>query len=95
MREKRVYRKRMSIGENIMFNPAKLLKLKNSWDTFTQNHPKFPKFLNAVHKDSIQEGTIIEIKVTSATGKTISSNVKLTESDIKLFDELSETFGNM
>lgn len=75
-----------------MFNPAKLLKLKNAWDTFTKNHPKFPKFLEALHKSSIEEGTIIEINVKSASGQTICTNVKLTQSDMELFHELSDMF---
>ena len=28
-------------------NLGNLMQLKNSWATFTQNHPKFPKFLQA------------------------------------------------
>jgi len=78
-----------------MINPTKLIKLKNGWDIFSQNHPKFPKFLNTVHKDALAEGTIIEINVTTVSGKTISSNVKLTQSDAELFRELSELFGSL
>lgn len=74
----------------IMFNPTKLLKLKSAWDTFARNHPKFPDFLKAVSTNGVEEGTIIEINVTTAAGKTISSNVKLTSSDIALFKELSD-----
>lgn len=77
-----------------MINPAKLLKLKGAWDVFSQNHPKFPKFINAVHQSGLQEGTIIEINVTSADGKTLSSNIKLKESDITLFGELSDLINN-
>jgi hypothetical protein len=76
--------------EKIMFNPAKLMKIKNSWDTFTQNHPKFPGFISAVQKNGLEEGTIIEINVTTADGKALSSNIKLTQSDIEMFQELSE-----
>lgn len=76
-----------------MLNPGKLLKLKGSWDTFVQNHPKFPKFLNAVKKNAMEEGTMIEFKVTTKEGKTISSNMKLNKTDMKLFEELSELFG--
>ena len=74
-----------------MFNPSKIFKLKNAWDVFSKNHPKFPMFLNAVHQSSIAEGTIIEINVISSSGKTISSNVKLIKTDMDLFSELSET----
>lgn len=73
-----------------MMNPAKLLKLKNAWDAFSINHPKFPKFLTAVKNNAIKEGTIIEINITTAEGKSLSSNLKLTQSDIELINELSK-----
>ena len=39
------------------------LQFKNSWQTFTRNHPKFPAFWRAVYKHGIQENMIIEFKV--------------------------------
>lgn len=75
-----------------MFNPAKLLKIKGAWEKFTDNHPKFPKFMEAVGKNALEEGTIFEINVTTVSGSTMSSNLKLTKSDIELFRELSEMF---
>ena len=77
-----------------MINPAKLLKLKGAWDIFAQNHPKFPKFMKVIHQNGMQEGTIIEINVTSPDGKILSSNIKLKESDVTLFGELSELLNN-
>ena len=77
-----------------MINPAKLLKLKGAWDIFAQNHPKFPKFMKAIHQNDMQEGTIIEINVTSPDGKILSSNIKLKDSDVTLFGELSELLNN-
>lgn len=73
-----------------MLNPVKLMKLKKAWDTFTLNHPKFPKFIEAVQSKGLQEGTVIEITVTTPTGETLSSNVKLTASDMELFSELKD-----
>lgn len=73
-----------------MMNPAKLFQIKNMWDRFTVNHPKFPKFLQAAAQASIGEGTIIEIKITKPNGDAIASNVKLTAEDMELFREISE-----
>lgn len=73
-----------------MINPGKLLKLKKAWDTFETNHPKFPKFLKEVSRNAIEEGTIIEINVTTPEGKTISSNIRITQSDKEMFNELSD-----
>lgn len=75
--------------DTTMLNPGKLLKLKGYWETFSKNHPKFQGFLNAVKNEAIEEGTIFEINVKTSSGKTICSNLKLTESDIKLIKELS------
>lgn len=73
-----------------MINPAKLFKMKKAWDTFELNHPKFPKFLKEVSKNAIEEGTLIEISVTTPEGKNISSNIKVTQSDKEMFSELSD-----
>ena len=63
-------------------NPMKLLELKNLWSAFTRRHPKFPQFLSAVQQAGIQEGTIIEVQITSPDGKTFTSNMKVTSEDI-------------
>lgn len=77
-------------GIKNMINPAKLLKLKRAWDTFTNNHPKFPRFVEAVNSKGLKEGSVIEITVTTPSGESVSSNLKLTESDISLFSELKD-----
>ena len=55
-------------------NLGNLMQLKNSWTTFTQNHPKFPKFLQAA---------------STAEGKVIETNLKVKASDIELFKNLT------
>ncbi|GFI38240.1 hypothetical protein AALA13_06555 [Lachnospiraceae bacterium 50-23] len=70
---------------------AMIQKLKTSMDTFRNNHPKFPLFLDAVSKDTLMEGTIIEITVTTPQGKNYCTNVKLKPEDM----ELMESFKNM
>lgn len=69
-------------------NPMALLKAKKSWDTFTGNHPRFPAFLQVVQSAGIKEGTVIEVSVTTSEGKNMMTNVKLTASDMKAFEEL-------
>lgn len=71
-------------------NPAKVFQIKNAWDRFTANHPKFPRFLQAAAQASIDEGTIIEIKITKPDGDSIASNVRLTAEDMELFRELKD-----
>lgn len=73
-----------------MLNPMKMMKLKKTWDTFTTNHPKFPKFMEAVKNKGLQEGSIIEITVTTVSGETLSSNLRITASDMELVAELKD-----
>ena len=69
-------------------NPIKLIQLKNSWTQFKQNHPKFSSFCKAVYKTSLQEGTVIEFKVTTPDGREVRSNIKLQPSDLDFFQEI-------
>ncbi|MBQ8857315.1 MAG: hypothetical protein IJ024_04120 [Lachnospiraceae bacterium] len=70
-------------------NPMALLKAKKSWETFCGNHPRFPAFLQAVQSAGIQEGTIIEVSVTTPEGRTMTTNVRLTASDMQAFHDLN------
>ena len=69
-------------------NLGNLMQLKNSWATFTQNHPKFPKFLQAA-STAVKEDILIEIKITTAEGKVIETTLKVKASDIELFKNLT------
>lgn len=68
----------------------KAMVAKEAWETFTQNHPKFPLFMQAVMVNGIQEGAVIAISVTDPNGKVIDTNLRVTESDIELFEMLKD-----
>ena len=63
---------------------ARLQALKKHLETFRKNHPKFPSFLNAVSHNALEEGTVIEISVTSPSDK----NIKLRQDDLDFLREL-------
>ncbi len=69
-------------------DPMQLFKMKSMWDQFTQRHPKFPAFLRAMAQGAITEGSVLEITVTTAEGKVISSNLKVTKEDLEMVEEL-------
>lgn len=71
-------------------NPASIMKLMNAKNKFTENHPKFTAFLNAVFSGGITEGTIIEITVTKPGEEAVTTNMKITQSDLDLFSELKD-----
>ena len=71
-----------------MINPAKLLQFKSAWDRFNANHPKFMPFVKAVGQDGVREGCIYEITVTTPEGQTTTTNIRLKQDDIELFESL-------
>ena len=40
-----------------MVNPAMIFKIKSMWDEFTNQHPKLPRFFQAVASQPLEEGT--------------------------------------
>lgn len=73
-----------------MVNPAMIFKIKGMWDEFTRNHPKLPRFFQAVVSHPVEEGTIIELTIQRPNGDTLTSNVKLTASDLALLDQIRQ-----
>ena len=73
-----------------MINPAIAMKMMGALNTFKGNHPKFVAFLNAVFSGGMPEGTIIEITVTKPDQAPITSNMRVTQSDLELVDMLKD-----
>ena len=73
-----------------MMNPGNMMKAMQAWGTFTNNHPKFPAFLQAMKVQGIKEGTIIEVSVTDPDGKKIETNIKVKAEDMELFNSLKD-----
>ena len=75
-------------------NISQMMKLKGEWDTFSQNHPQFVKFLNYMSQKKIDEGTVFSLSVKLPDGeKEIKTNLKVTESDLKLLETLKVMAG--
>lgn len=69
-------------------NPGSVMKLMAAKNKFTGNHPKFVAFIKAVFSRPIEEGTIIEFTVTRPGEEPITTNIKVMQSDLELFEEL-------
>lgn len=69
---------------------AMLQKIRSSMERFRLNHPKFPLFLNAVANNAMTEGTIIEINVSTPTGESYCTNIKLNQEDIDFLQTLNK-----
>jgi hypothetical protein len=57
---------------------------------FKDNHPKVPLFFAAA-SESINEGSIIEINVQTAEGKSLCTNMKVTADDLALVRLMKES----
>lgn len=71
-------------------NPTAMMKIMGAMNTFKENHPKFMAFLNYVIAGGFPEGTVIEITVTKPEQEPITSNMRVTQSDLDLFDSLKD-----
>ena len=74
-------------------NIEALLKMRNAWKTFSASHPKFSAFLSEMSRGGTPEGTIIEIHMKYPDGHTISSNMRVTASDLELLESMKALGG--
>jgi hypothetical protein len=76
-----------------MINPASAMKIMKAKNQFTQNHPKVVAFFQNVLTSGITEGTIIEVTVTKPGQEPMTTNMKVKQSDIELFQGLKDIAG--
>ena len=67
-----------------------LLRGKEAWETFCQNHPQFPAFLQDVKNAGIPEGTDITISVTFPDGQKKKAGLHIKPADLELLQMLQE-----
>ncbi len=75
-------------------NPMALLSMKAAFDKFQKNHPKFMQFLSVMMQTGLQEGTVLECKVITPEGKELQANIKITQDDLELIEELKKLKNN-
>lgn len=71
-------------------NPMALMKIMQMKNQFTTQHPKFEAFLKKIFSNGLEEGTVFEITVTRPGETPITSNIRLTQSDMEMFEELKK-----
>ena len=76
-----------------MINPAAAMKVMKAKNQFVSNHPNFAAFFRNVLTGGVQEGTIIEITVTRPGEESMTTNMKVQQSDIDLFQNLKDLNG--
>ena len=75
-------------------NPMQLIGLKNDFDKFKNNHPKFLQFVSAMAQAGLQEGTILECKVLTPEGREMQANIKITQDDLDLLQKIKDMSQN-
>ena len=73
-----------------MLNPLTMMKLNQSKNKFISAHPKFAAFIKNIFSRQIEADTIIEITVKRPGENPVTSNMKVTESDIELLKSVKE-----
>lgn len=68
-------------------NPFSVMQIKSLLDKFQNNHPRVVQFFQAAFP-MIGPESVIEITITNAQGKTIGTNMKVTEEDLELLSQL-------
>lgn len=74
-------------------NPIAMMKIKSLMEKFRDNHPKVTMFFAAA-PDYVEEGSIIELNIKSATGNPICTNIRVTKDDLELMEALKEILPN-
>ena len=64
-------------------NPMQIMKLADRWRIFSSQHPRFVDFVRDIGRSSMQEGTILELKVTEPDGCVKVTNIRLTQEDLE------------
>ena len=70
-------------------NPLQMMQIKNMMDRFHQSHPKVQSFFTAA-AEKVDEGSVIEMRLTTSDGKTICSNIRVNKSDMELMAQAKQ-----
>ncbi|WP_242842001.1 hypothetical protein [Lachnospira multipara] len=72
------------------FNPMNMMKIKGALTQFSANHPKFVAFLRDTFATGIPADSIIELTVTKPGANPVTTNIKITQSDLELLEQIKE-----
>ncbi len=70
--------------------PLDIMKLSKMRDQFCETHPKFVAFLSYLGRRGMREGTVLEVKVMFPNEEPVTTNIRVTASDLELLKTLSE-----
>ncbi len=71
-------------------NPLQIMKIKTQLNNFRKRHPGFTAFIRAVRRKGLPEGSVVDLKVTSPDGETVTTNFRVTQEDLDFISMISE-----
>lgn len=71
-------------------NPMKIMALKGEFEQFQNRHPKLFQFFGAVSNRMMEEGTIMELEITTADGQKLATNIRLSREDVEMFRKFKD-----
>ena len=74
-------------------NPMNLLKIKGLLEQVKGRHPRVCLFLADAGK-TMNEGTVMELTITTPEGRSLCTNMKVTAEDMELIRQIKEIAGS-
>ncbi len=69
-------------------NPADMMKAMSAFKNFQASHPKAVSFFQVVFGSGIPADTVMELTVTKPGENPMTTNIKVTQQDLELFESL-------
>lgn len=74
--------------EGKKMNPGNIMQVMQAFGKFQSEHPKFVSFIKYVVGGGIPQGTVIEVTVQKPGEEPVTSNIRVTQSDLELVESL-------
>ena len=74
-------------------NPMQIVKLKDKLNGFRKRHPGFYGFIKAIRKKGVPEGSVLDVKITTPEGETMTTNFRVSPEDLEFFGMISDLGG--
>ncbi len=75
-------------------NAANIMKLMGAKQRFEAGHPKFFAFCDAVYRQGLEEGMVMELTVTRPGQEPMTTNLKVRKEDLELLNEVRNLAGS-
>ena len=69
------------------------LKLMSEFQRFQKAHPKAVQFASSLARDGVEEGSVLELKLTDPKGEEKVCNIRITAEDLAMLELLKELGG--